>query len=160
MIDLYFHLALDQDSPFALAFVDLDHFKSINDNFGHDQGDVALKMAVTQLQRHFRRSDMVIRWGGEEFLMIFPNTDLMGLRGAMERLMLNWLGSRPDGKPLTASIGVAERKQDGINDWPQLLELADQRMYLAKQGGRARVMFGAEDVLLPAEAGATGPIRD
>ncbi|MEO5342094.1 MAG: GGDEF domain-containing protein [Gammaproteobacteria bacterium SHHR-1] len=144
LIDLYFHLSLDQESPFALAFVDLDRFKSINDDYGHEMGDEALRNAAHALGQQFRRSDMVIRWGGEEFLVIFPNTDMAGVRLVLERLSQNWLGQRPDGAPLTASIGVAERLSDGINDWPQLLELADKRMYQAKQTGRAKVVLNAE----------------
>lgn len=147
MIDLYFRLSLDQEAPFALAFVDLDHFKSINDNYGHDEGDEILKKAAASLQHHFRRGDIVVRWGGEEFLVVFPNTDLKGLKEVLGRLMEDWLGERPDGKPLTASIGVAERISDDVTDWPQLLELADKRMYLAKDGGRARaVLVGDEEL--------------
>ncbi|MBF0255101.1 MAG: GGDEF domain-containing protein [Gammaproteobacteria bacterium] len=145
LIDLYFHLALDQQAPFALAFVDLDRFKSINDQYGHEMGDEALRSAARTLNQHFRRSDMVIRWGGEEFLVIFPNTDLDGARLVLERLTHDWLGLRPDGQPLTASIGVAEKLTDGVSDWPQLLELADQRMYQAKQTGRAKVVLGPTD---------------
>jgi diguanylate cyclase (GGDEF)-like protein len=150
LIDLYFHLALDQEAPFALAFIDLDRFKSINDNYGHEMGDEALRSAASALMRQFRRSDMVIRWGGEEFLVIFPNTDLAGVHLVLERLTQDWLGQRPDGEPLTASIGVAEKNSDQISDWPQLLELADQRMYQAKETGRAKVVLPAgEEICSP-----------
>jgi diguanylate cyclase (GGDEF)-like protein len=151
LIDLYFHLALDQEAPFALAFVDLDRFKSINDNYGHEMGDEALRMAAKTLIHHFRRSDMVIRWGGEEFLVIFPNTDLAGVQLVLERLTEGWLGTRPDGQPLTASIGVAEKITDQVTDWPQLLELADQRMYRAKQSGRAKAVLGEDNEILSAQ---------
>ncbi|MBF0220550.1 MAG: diguanylate cyclase [Gammaproteobacteria bacterium] len=140
LIDLYFHIASERQSPFAIAFIDLDHFKGINDNFGHDAGDAALRSAATVLLSLLRRGDMVIRWGGEEFVVLLNDADRVGIDHVLQRITSCWLGVRPDGAPLTASIGVAEMLSDNISDWPALVELADSRMYLAKTSGRARAI--------------------
>jgi len=124
----------------ALAFIDLDHFKSINDQFGHAAGDKTLKQLVQNIQQTLRRGDILVRWGGEEFLLLMPNADLIQARTTLERLRQHGLGQRPDGSPLTASIGLAERLADRSNDRRQLVELADKRMYRAKQQGRDQIV--------------------
>jgi len=86
-----------------------------------------------------RGSDSLVRWGGEEFVVIMPDTDIEQAQIAMRRMVEDGLGFRPDGQPLTASIGLAERCFDCVEDQRQLLELADQRMYLAKSEGRNRL---------------------
>ena len=138
VLDLYFRLACDQDAPLSVLFVDADNFKTINDSFGHDAGDRSLKEIATRLQAHVRQADMVIRWGGEEFVVILTNTQIIGAEIVVGRIMEEWFGMRPDGIPLTASMGLAERKEDGVADWPQLITLADERMYAAKESGKAR----------------------
>ncbi|MCU7819932.1 MAG: GGDEF domain-containing protein, partial [gamma proteobacterium symbiont of Lucinoma myriamae] len=100
------------------------------------------------LKDYLRQSDMVVRWGGEEFVVILPNTDVIGLEIIMLRIIDKWFGQRPEGTPLTASIGYAERLSDNVSDWPELIKLADERMYQAKEGGRARVVGCDEKVLL------------
>ncbi|CAM5416769.1 diguanylate cyclase OS=Stutzerimonas stutzeri OX=316 GN=CXK95_11530 PE=4 SV=1 [Stutzerimonas stutzeri] len=131
-------------SPLALAFIDLDHFKAINDNYGHEAGDAVLRDAARSLVATLRGSDSLVRWGGEEFLLIMPDTDLQQAHRALARLAGNGLGVRPDGQPLTASIGLSERLADVAEDYRQLLEIADQRMYQAKSGGRNRLHGHAE----------------
>ena len=127
------------NSALSLAFIDLDHFKQINDNFGHNMGDEALRQASQHIQNCMRSSDSLVRWGGEEFLLIMPDTDMTRARQALERLQASGLGIRPDGTPLTASIGLAERFFDQIENPHGLLALADQRMYKAKAAGRNRI---------------------
>lgn len=127
------------NSALSLAFIDLDHFKQINDNFGHNMGDEALRQASQHIQNCMRSSDSLVRWGGEEFLLLMPDTDMTRARQALERLQASGLGKRPDGTPLTASIGLAERFFDQIENPHGLLELADQRMYKAKAAGRNRI---------------------
>ena len=136
----YFLTAQRAESPLALAFIDLDDFKAINDRHGHEEGDNALRAAADSLRRVLRRGDVLVRWGGEEFLVLMPNTDANGAQAALLRLREAGLGTRPDGTPLTASIGVAELRADGAAQWPDLVELADRRMYLAKQGGKDGVV--------------------
>lgn len=156
LMDSLFKNCVEQGLPMTVAFFDLDNFKSINDVHGHDEGDKTLRQAAHSLVRLLRQGDPVIRWGGEEFVAILAAADGDGARVVMNRVMEQWLGPRPDGRPLTASIGLAERVKDGVLDWPQLIELADQRMYRSKTGGKARCTLGEGDVMLP-EQGFTPP---
>ncbi|CAA7618838.1 GGDEF domain-containing protein [Magnetospirillum sp. SS-4] len=139
--------ACRSQTPLALAFVDLDNFKSINDRYGHEEGDNALRSASSALRKILRRGDIMIRWGGEEFLVLMPNTDPSGAMIAVSRWRAAGLGIRPDGKPLTASIGVAERMVDAAETWSDLVEKADQRMYAAKQSGKDRAI-GCGDIVI------------
>lgn len=124
----------------ALAFIDLDHFKSINDEFGHEAGDAVLRNLADHIRAAMRRGDVIVRWGGEEFILLMPDTSHAQAIAALERLRQAGFGMRPDGTPVTASIGITERRADKLGDWRALIELADQRMYLAKQAGRDRIV--------------------
>lgn len=136
--------------PFAVLFVDLDHFKAINDTWGHEAGDTVLRAVAQCLAASVRDGDLVGRIGGEEFSVFLPDTDLEGARILAERLRLAIELLRPpiDGQPLpiTASIGVAGQGQGDMSDSVNLREIqrgADQAMYEAKRGGRNRVsVFG------------------
>jgi len=139
ILQLHWHAARRSDQALAVAFVDLDHFKPINDMFGHEAGDQALRDCTRKMLEKLRGSDSLVRWGGEEFVVIMPDTDIEQAQIAMRRMVEDGLGFRPDGQPLTASIGLAERCFDCVEDQRQLLELADQRMYLAKSEGRNRL---------------------
>lgn len=138
VLDLQFRLAAMSGASLSLLFFDLDHFKSINDGFGHEAGDRVLKAASQQIGRLVRKGDSVIRWGGEEFVVVLPTADAREANDVVQRIMRGGLGERPDGQAVTASIGVSELNADGPKDWKQQLELADARMYTAKTGGRAR----------------------
>ncbi len=141
LLELQFILSRRSNSPLALAFIDLDHFKKINDQSGHEAGDAALIAATQTIQRHLRMGDMLVRWGGEEFVLILPNSTAEMACIALDRLRENGLGTRPDGTPITASIGIAERIADEVNgDWRILVEKSDTRMYAAKQRGRNRIV--------------------
>jgi diguanylate cyclase (GGDEF)-like protein len=140
VLELQFTIAKRSQAALSVAFIDLDHFKSINDHFGHEAGDKALLDMTRTVSHHLRRGDLLTRWGGEEFLLIMPNTDVRQAHAAMERMRGIGFGQRPDHTPLTASIGIAEYGADQQSDWKSLVELADQRMYRAKQGGRDRVV--------------------
>lgn len=140
LLDSQFSTATRAGAPLALAFLDLDNFKMVNDRYGHEEGDNTLRKATAQIRKVVRRGDIVIRWGGEEFLVVMPGTDGPGARVAIERLRAEGLGMRPDGTRQTASIGIAERLSDNTADWGDLVERADQRMYVAKKGGRDRVV--------------------
>jgi diguanylate cyclase (GGDEF)-like protein len=149
LLALQFTIAARANAPMALAFLDLDHFKSINDRYGHDAGDGVLINAVAEIRDNLRVGDMLARWGGEEFLIIMPNTTGRRACTALERLQAAGLGRRPDGTPLTASIGVAERQADAAQAWQRLVELADGRMYEAKNAGRNRLV-GCRNAATPA----------
>lgn len=142
IIDMQYRVSIRQGASFAIVFFDLDKFKSINDTYGHDEGDKTLVAFTQNLQEMLRGSDVIVRWGGEEFIAVLPNTNMDGARLVVGRIIEKWLGTRPDGTALTASIGVAERIADDLDDWPDLVELADKRMYIAKKTGRARAIFG------------------
>ncbi|CAM4260262.1 diguanylate cyclase [Kerstersia similis] len=147
-LERLFMLSANADTPLALAFIDIDHFKSINDRFGHDAGDRALCSLVRALRSYLRSSDVLVRWGGEEFVLILPNMSVAQLPYFVERMRQGGLGTSENSEPLMASIGVAERMHDEVLDWPTLVELADQRMYRAKNEGRARILLPDETVIL------------
>jgi len=138
VLDLQFRLSSMSGASLSLLYFDLDHFKSVNDGFGHEAGDRVLKAATQQLGHLVRKGDSVIRWGGEEFVVVLPTADPHEANEVVSRIMHGGLGERPDGQPVTASIGVAELHRDAPNDWKNMVELADNRMYKAKTGGRAR----------------------
>ena len=140
-LELMFRLSSMAGKPLTVVFLDLDHFKSINDGHGHDAGDSALRTMAEGVTASLRRSDILIRWGGEEFVAVLPDTPVQNVVGLLQRLRRTGFGMRPDGKPLTASIGIAESLADQADGWPTLIALADQRMYDAKRRGRDCVVL-------------------
>lgn len=135
-INLQFSRAARNQHPMAVLFIDLDKFKSINDQYGHDAGDAVLQQAAQLIRQTLRHHDALVRWGGEEFVVLLPRTDTAGARATVERIANAGLGLRPDGMPVTASIGIAERVSDGTSGPMSLIALADKRMYAAKTAGR------------------------
>lgn len=125
--------------PFAIALFDLDHFKLVNDRHGHPVGDEVLKRIGPLLARHVRGTDMLGRWGGEEFLVVLPEMDVVAASRMAERLrQVIEAGSFPEGLDVTASFGVARYwKGEAIAD---LLERVDRALYSAKDAGRNRVV--------------------
>lgn len=128
-------------NPVALVLGDLDHFKIVNDRWGHAVGDRALLSFVEQARRERRVDDLVVRIGGEEFALLLPNSDRDEAVTVAERirshLAENPLQHGAERISLTASFGVAG--SDGAYDLDALLHAADQALYRAKQGGRDRV---------------------
>ncbi len=137
VLEQYFRLASGRDAPLVVLFMDADNFKAVNDQFGHAAGDVVLKNMVSHLTASLRQGDFVMRWGGEEFVAILPNMSMGEVVIVLDRIMRDGVCQRPDGKRMTVSIGVAERKTDAAQDWPALVALADERMYVAKKAGKA-----------------------
>jgi diguanylate cyclase (GGDEF)-like protein len=140
---------------FAVVMLDLDHFKSINDRFGHPVGDEALKHVATLLQAGIRDVDRIGRFGGEEFVLLMPSMSLADAALAAERLRQRLSLQplpRPEGPlPLAASWGVAEWKGPA-EDAARVLLRADQALYSAKHGGRNRVVMAAAEPAMPAAA--------
>lgn len=130
-----------QDQPFGLLFLDLDHFKALNDNFGHPAGDLALREVGLVLQEVLRPTDTLGRWGGEEFLALLPGADLPHALDMAEQVRAG-IAARvfavAGGLRLTCSVGVAAVPGPGA-DWSGLVDAADQAMYEAKRAGRNRV---------------------
>jgi len=133
-------------TSYAVVMVDLDHFKSINDRYGHHVGDEVLCFTAIQFEQGVRESDSVGRWGGEEFLLLLPETDEEGARRLAESLRLRLCGGgHPDVGMVTASFGVAVvQVGESIDD---LLKRADRALYLAKESGRNRVCLAGEHSL-------------
>lgn len=156
MLQFQFEQAKRNGTPLSVAFLDLDFFKAINDSYGHDAGDLAIQSAAQSIQSHLRASDLLVRWGGEEFLIVLPGASAAETRLALQRIVKNGFGLRPDGRMLTASIGYSERLADEVDSWETLVDLADSRMYLAKESGRNR-MIGTP-LELPKSTAADGNI--
>ncbi|WP_457595881.1 GGDEF domain-containing protein [Hydrogenimonas sp.] len=129
---------------YSVVLFDIDHFKSVNDTYGHDAGDVVLASFGKMLRRYSREVDFVGRWGGEEFLVVLPKTDRKGatrfaekLREVVAKSKFMYKGTRI---PITVSGGVADRRSNtGVE---QMLKRADENLYRAKQGGRNRIEAG------------------
>jgi diguanylate cyclase (GGDEF)-like protein len=133
------------DRALSCLMVDVDHFKSINDRYGHQVGDDALKLVADTLRRAARTQDVVCRYGGEEFLVICPDTDAQAAVLCAERLRTNIAaqGLRLQGggeHKMTVSIGVAE-KSETITSLEALLIRADNNLYAAKEAGRNRTII-------------------
>lgn len=131
--------------PLSLLMVDLDNFKAINDHHGHAGGDQALQAVARLLTQQSREGDLVGRWGGEEFVVLLPETSLEEARVLAERLrtaIAALPASSCGGATLTASLGVAGRS--GNTSLEQLVNEADRQLYLAKEQGRNRVCVSTE----------------
>lgn len=155
-----FAQARAQGRGFGLGVIDIDHFKSINDRYGHDVGDAALKHVASMLEAACREAELPARQGGEEFVVLFDDVDGDSALAAGERLRLA-VAHAPftSGEltlPVTVSIGVAVRLPDDM-EFDSVLRRADAALYSAKQGGRNRVAPapGARHV---GEAGAPAPL--
>jgi len=130
--------------PFALVFVDLDHFKRINDERGHDVGDIVLERVARVLRRHIRTGDTVGRFGGEEFLILCPGSGLEAATLIAERIRRELAAERFNiggtSWTVTASFGVAAAiPSSAPTNWDETLRRADAALYAAKHSGRDRV---------------------
>jgi diguanylate cyclase (GGDEF)-like protein len=145
IFNLQLSIAERNGTSLSVIFIDLDNFKSVNDQYGHDAGDRMLIAAVDAVRDTLRGGDALVRWGGEEFLVVLPNTDSASAIALLQRLRTSGLGLRPDGAHITASYGIAERTVDCAHDGQSLIEIADKRMYQAKHSGKDR-WVSCEDV--------------
>jgi len=133
--------------PLTAAMIDLDHFKQVNDTYGHDAGDKVLRATSAMLISEFRTIDLVGRLGGEEFAVLLPETDLVGAKTACLRLLATIEAALipVDGHAIniTASIGLAKASSKTL-DGAGLLKRADELLYQAKFNGRNRVVVEAD----------------
>lgn len=131
------------NKPMGILMIDIDHFKLVNDNWGHVTGDKLLQQLAITMQACFRELDILARIGGEEFAACLPETEIEGAMHAAERMKnaIESLVLEEDRGPLsvTASIGVAQRDET-VLDLSYLLKQADEALYQAKAAGRNRVI--------------------
>ena len=125
----------------SLVLLDIDHFKSYNDSFGHPKGDEVLRGVGRLLRRSLRATDFAARYGGEEFAVILPNTDRAGSLIVAEQLRRAIEGATWEDRAITASIGVATMGEE-IGTAEELVDFADRALYKSKQEGRNRVTAG------------------
>ena len=157
-------LAGRHHAPFSCLMIDIDHFKAVNDTYGHPSGDRVLRDLARIIKGCCRASDVAARFGGEEFLVILPMTDAAGARSAAEKIRTTVQGNTfatAEGQPLrvTVSLGCAAVEFGGVGtvSTEDVIAAADKALYAAKHGGRNRVegeMFTVASV-----ASATGEAR-
>jgi two-component system, cell cycle response regulator len=147
------HLAMilekcqEQGRDMALMLLDIDYFKAVNDTYGHDVGDTVLKEFALRLQRNIRGVDLACRYGGEEFVVVMPDTDMAQAQGVAERVRSAMAERSFDAGlelplDITVSVGLALNETD--HDTPEALtKRADIALYRAKRSGRNRVVFDA-----------------
>lgn len=135
-------LAKRHEQPLSLLMLDLDHFKEVNDNFGHSMGDQVLKTTVATITECIRQTDMCFRYGGEEFLILLSNADQSGALRIAERVRMaidNQIFQSDKGSfSISASIGSAS--MEPCDDSTVLVQRADSALYMAKASGRNRVI--------------------
>jgi diguanylate cyclase (GGDEF)-like protein len=139
----------------SLIMLDIDHFKLVNDNYGHQQGDLVLQQVALLLQKELRSYDCAARYGGEEFVAILPDSSLKDVVFVADRIRLAVQGTRFNGPlaklTLTASLGVACFSREHSPTLDGFIKLADDALYRAKANGRNRVEFhDPESVKIPA----------
>lgn len=143
--DEEFMLARGHGAPLSALMFDIDHFKSINDERGHTAGDEVLKAVVHSLRRRLRETDILGRYGGEEFVAVMPHTDSAAALSAAEEVRLMIEHERffagPADTPLRVTVSVGAASMESSDDsWRQILSRADKMLYAAKISGRNRVM--------------------
>ncbi|RYG81829.1 MAG: diguanylate cyclase, partial [Alphaproteobacteria bacterium] len=146
-LSLMLDKAREQDRDMAVMLIDMDFFKSVNDNHGHDIGDAVLKEFAVRLRRNIRGVDLACRFGGEEFVVLMPDTDYQQAQQVAERVRTA-VAERPfdtaarQSLSVTVSVGVA--LNESAADTPEMiLKRADVALYRAKREGRNRVVFDA-----------------
>lgn len=139
-----FSRATRYNIPLSCIMLDIDHFKSINDAFGHAQGDIVLKEITDVLRKSVRKTDIVARYGGEEFVVLLPHTDKEGAFIQAERIREAAKGNRCSGSNtcimVTVSLGVVTFPSQDINSADDLVGRADNALYEAKRNGRNRTV--------------------
>ena len=139
--------------PFSLIMLDLDHFREVNNSLGHQAGDRLLRGIASALVRAGRDTDLIFRYGGDEFTFLLPGTDPKGALLVAERASLS---VKAAGSGVSASIGIATYPVDGL-DATSVLLAADRACFVAKRGGRARIATAAEGSALAAEFSLQAP---
>lgn len=135
MLDLQHSLSRRAGSELAIAVVALDGMQDVNRRSGYATGDAVLRRAAETLHDRMRAGDLLVRWSGDQYLLVLPGASLDLAEAAVQRLLSRGLGVLPERAPVTASIGLAERKRDAADDWWRLVDLAEVRMRRARAAG-------------------------
>ncbi len=134
-----YKLFVEKKQKFCIIFADIDYFKKVNDMYGHDIGDIVIKSVANEMQSMVRESDRVVRWGGEEFLIIVNNCILEPAEKLAERIRIGVENLNIQNKlNVTISMGIAEIEAE--MDIVFLTKIADEKLYHAKAGGRNRII--------------------
>jgi diguanylate cyclase (GGDEF)-like protein len=157
MLDTVFAMSQRKNTALSVLFIDLDRFKTVNDRFGHRSGDDILRAVAASIRTVARGQDILVRWGGEEFVLIMPETNGTEVESFISRLARTCIGLTPDGAPITASMGAADRLSDAAVDWAALVEVADRRMYAAKEAGR-NCYIGPTGIAVTGVFGSSRPV--
>jgi diguanylate cyclase (GGDEF)-like protein len=130
--------------PFSVAMADLDHFKQLNDTYGHETGDRALRLFTRAMRAALRDDDIVARYGGEEFVVVLPNTDIAAAAPALHRIrqLLHSFLAAAEVPTFTCSIGLVDSTTSA--DLTQLVRAADHALMTAKRQGRDRIVIADE----------------
>ena len=127
----------------SLVMADLDHFKLLNDTYGHETGDRALRSFAQLLQQAVRENDFVCRYGGEEFVVVFPGIDSAGAQPIIERLVLNLSEAVQAGEVPSFTVSAGMSDSALADEFGEVIRQADEAMFRAKQTGRARIVLAA-----------------
>jgi diguanylate cyclase (GGDEF)-like protein len=142
-VNSFIILSQRTDAPLSVAVIDLDHFKNINDTYGHPTGDIVLKIAANTIDTHRRSSDIAARFGGEEFIIVMFNTQTTEALSVCERVRSELEAVMPSVDdntiPITASIGMVSLNSTSAN-FETMYRLADRALYQAKHNGRNRTV--------------------
>jgi diguanylate cyclase (GGDEF)-like protein len=154
VLEREFHRATRKKEPLSVIMTDIDHFKQVNDTYGHQEGDQVISQVGRYIGAMVRRYDTAVRYGGEEFVAVLPDTPLENALQFAERLrlgvqQLSFAGSIKD-LTVTLSFGVATFPLGAIDCPDSLVRQADEALYRAKEKGRNRV----EAMTIPAKEGA------
>lgn len=141
--------------PLSVVLIDIDHFKRVNDTYGHLFGDVVLQGIAQELHEYARRSDIVTRYGGEEFALLLTDTPMHGAAGVAERMRAaietRIFEARSEQVSVTASFGIATTEEIPESAEPEgIIGVADRALYAAKDAGRNCVYVNTDDGLVPA----------
>jgi diguanylate cyclase (GGDEF)-like protein len=153
-------LSTRQRQPLSLLILDLDNFKRINDTWGHPSGDAVLIAAAAAVKSMLREGDIIGRFGGEEFLLVLPDTDAAGAAALAERCRVQIEKARVcadnnDVIPVTASFGIASNENCFADTQDDLIKAADDALYCAKREGRNRISIATREDNSDAEDGSS-----
>jgi diguanylate cyclase (GGDEF)-like protein len=140
LLALLFAQAERHPHSLSIAMLDVDNFKGVNDNWGHETGDRVLQEIAQLLQSGVRMGDAVIRWGGEEFVVVMPYANSRQAQARLQVILAGHTVQKPDGQPVGMSGGIAELQAESGKNWSDLVKLADNHMYQVKLNGKGRIV--------------------